>query len=68
VFFSALGQFSQQFVFPTLGVAAEFAWETDLRRMHALRRGQLPMAIHGYAKYDAEFFNEVILPATLAPR
>ena len=63
VFFGSFGQLSQQFVLPNLRVAADFAWETFLPRMHALCQGQLPMAIHGYRKYDPEFFAHTILPA-----
>ena len=62
-FFAAFGQLSQQFVLPTLRVAADFAWEVSLPRMHALCQGQLPMAIHGYYKYDPKFFAHTILPA-----
>ncbi len=56
VFFGVFGQFSQQFTLPSLRVAAAFAWEVRLPRMHALCEGQLPMAIHAYDKYDPEFF------------
>jgi hypothetical protein len=60
MFFALFGQFSQQFTLPTLRVAAAFAWEVRLQRMHALCEGQLPMAIHAYDKYDPEFFARII--------
>jgi hypothetical protein len=66
MFFAFYGQISRQFVLPNLRVAADFAWETYLPRMHALCQGQLPMAIHGYRKFDPAFFIHTILPA--APR
>ena len=66
MFFAVFGQLSQQFVLPNLRVAAAFAWETSLPRMHALCQGQLPMAIHAYSKYDPEFFMDTILPAALS--
>ncbi len=56
VFFGVFGQFSQQFTLPSLRVATAFAWEVRLPRMHALCKGQLPMAIHAYDKHDPEFF------------
>ena len=59
-FFACFGQFSQQFILPSLRVAAAFAWETSLPRMHALCEGQLPMAIHAYDKHDPEFFARTI--------
>jgi hypothetical protein len=62
LFFASLGQFSQQFILPRLRVAAAFAWESDLRRMHVLCNGQLPMAIHAYDKVDPEFFASTIAP------
>ena len=34
--------------------------------MHELCEGQLPMAIHGYHKWDAEFFDQNILPKALS--
>jgi Uncharacterised nucleotidyltransferase/Protein of unknown function (DUF5672) len=61
-FFACFGQFSQQFVLPSLRVAAAFAWETSLPRMHTLCEGQLPMAIHAYDKHDPEFFTSIIHP------
>ena len=63
MFFAVFGQFSQQFTLPSLRVAAAFAWEVRLPRMHALCEGQLPMAIHAYDKYDPEFFACTIRPA-----
>ena len=66
MFFGVFGQLSQQFVLPNLRVAADFAWETSLPRMHDLCQGQLPMAIHGYHKCDPEFFDDIILPAALS--
>ena len=66
MFFGMFGQFSQQFVLPNMRVAAAFAWEVSLPRMYALCEGQLPMAIHGYSKWDAEFFMDTILPAALS--
>jgi len=60
VFFGFFGQFSQQFTLPSLRVAAAFAWESKLPRMHALCEGQLPMAIHAYGRYDPEFFARTI--------
>jgi hypothetical protein len=63
MFFAVFGQLSRQFALPTLRLAAEFAWETRLPRIHALCQGQLPMAIHGYYKHDPEFFTHTILPA-----
>ena len=65
MFFGMFGQFSQQFVLPNMRVAAAFAWEASLPRMYALCEGQLPMAIHAYSKWDAEFFMDTILPAAL---
>ena len=62
MFFALFGQFSQQFTLPSLRVAAAFAWEVRLPRMHALCEGQLPMAIHAYNKYDPEFFARTIHP------
>jgi Uncharacterised nucleotidyltransferase/Protein of unknown function (DUF5672) len=59
-FFAIFGQFSQQFTLPSLRVAAAFAWEVRLPRMHALCEGQLPMAIHGYDRCDPEFFASTI--------
>jgi Protein of unknown function (DUF5672)/Uncharacterised nucleotidyltransferase len=59
-FFAIFGQFSQQFTLPSLRVAAAFAWEARLPRMHALCEGQLPMAIHAYDKFDPEFFARTI--------
>ena len=59
-FFAVFGQFSQQFTLPSLRVAAAFAWEEGLPRMHALCEGQLPMAIHAYDKHDPEFFARTI--------
>jgi hypothetical protein len=59
-FFACFGQFSQQFILPSLRVAAAFAWETSLPRMHALCEGKLPMAIHAYDKHDCEFFASTI--------
>ena len=56
MFFSLFGPFSQQFTLPSLRVAAAFAWEVRLPRMHALCDGKLPMAIHGYNRHDPEFF------------
>jgi hypothetical protein len=60
MFFASFGQVSQQFILPSLRVAAAFAWETGLRRMHALCEGQLPMAIHAYDRVDPEFFGSTI--------
>jgi Uncharacterised nucleotidyltransferase/Protein of unknown function (DUF5672) len=60
VFFASFGQFSQQFTLPSLRVAAAFAWEARLPRMHALCEGQLPMAIHAYDKHDPDFFARTI--------
>jgi hypothetical protein len=60
MFFACFGQFSQKFVLPSLRVAAAFAWETSLPRMHALCEGQLPMAIHAYDMHDPEFFARTI--------
>jgi hypothetical protein len=60
MFFSFFGQFSQQFTLPSLRVAAAFAWEARLPRMHALCEGQLPMAIHAYDRFDPEFFARTI--------
>jgi hypothetical protein len=60
LFFSTFGQLSQQFTLPNLRVAAAFAWETGLPRMHALCEGQLPMAIHAYDKHDPDFFARTI--------
>jgi hypothetical protein len=62
-FFSSFGQLSTRFVLPNLRMAASFAWETSLRRMHDLCRGQLPMAIHAYGRHDRDFFTDTILPA-----
>jgi hypothetical protein len=59
-FFAIFGQFSQQFTLPSLRVAAAFAWEVGLPRMHALCEGRLPMAIHAYNKHDPEFFARTI--------
>jgi hypothetical protein len=59
-FFAVFGQLSQQFTLPSLRVAAAFAWEVELRRMHALCEGQLPMAIHAYDGYDPEFFARTV--------
>jgi Protein of unknown function (DUF5672)/Uncharacterised nucleotidyltransferase len=59
-FFAIFGQFSQQFTLPSLRVAAAFAWEVRLPRMHALCEGQLPMAIHAYDRCDPEFFASTI--------
>jgi hypothetical protein len=59
-FFAIFGQLSQQFTLPSLRVAAAFAWEVRLPRMHALCEGQLPMAIHAYDRYDPEFFARTI--------
>ena len=56
MFFGMFGQFSQQFVLPNMRVAADFAWETSSPRLYDLCKGQLPMAIHAYCKYDPEFF------------
>jgi hypothetical protein len=66
MFFGVFGQLSQEFVLPNLRMAAAFSWETCLPRMHALCQGQLPMAIHGYRRYDPEFFMHTILPAALS--
>ena len=41
-------------------MAAAFAWEVRLPRMHALCEGQLPMAIHAYDRHDPEFFARTI--------
>ena len=60
MFFAFFGQLSQQFTLPSLRVAAAFAWEVRLPRMHALCEGQLPMAIHAYDRYDPEFFARTI--------
>jgi hypothetical protein len=60
VFFAFFGQFSQEFTLPSLRVAAAFAWEGRLPRMHALCEGHLPMAIHAYDKFDPEFFASTI--------
>jgi hypothetical protein len=60
MFFAIFGQFSQQFTLPSLRVAAAFAWEERLPRMHALCEGRLPMAIHAYGKHDPEFFARTI--------
>jgi hypothetical protein len=60
MFFAVFGQFSQQFTLPNLRVAGAFAWESRLRRMHALCEGQLPMAIHAWDSHDPEFFARVI--------
>ena len=60
MFFAVFGQFSQQFTLPSLRVAAAFAWEVRLPRMHALCEGQLPMAIHAYDRHDPEFFARTI--------
>jgi uncharacterized protein DUF5672 len=61
IFFAIFGQFSQQFTLPSLRVAAAFAWEVRLPRMHALCEGQLPMAIHDYDTHDPEFFARTII-------
>jgi hypothetical protein len=66
MFFGVFGQLSQYFVLPNLRVAAAFAWEALLPRLHDLCRGQLPMAIHAYRKWDHEFFMHTILPAALS--
>jgi hypothetical protein len=60
MFFAVFGQFSQQFTLPNLRVAGAFAWESRLRRMHALCEGQLPMAIHAWDRHDPDFFARVI--------
>jgi hypothetical protein len=60
IFFASFGQVSQQFILPSLRMAAAFAWEVRLPHMHALCNGQLPMAIHGYDRYDPEFFARTI--------
>jgi len=65
MFFGVFGELSQQFVLPNMRVAAAFAWETSLPRMHDLCEGQLPMAIHAYLRKDPEFFMDTILPAAL---
>jgi hypothetical protein len=62
-FFALFGQLSQQFTLPSLRVAAAFAWELRLPRMHALCEGQLPMAIHAYDRCDPEFFARTIYHA-----
>jgi Uncharacterised nucleotidyltransferase/Protein of unknown function (DUF5672) len=66
MFFGVFGQFSQYFVLPNQRVAATFAWEMLLPRMHTLCEGQLPMAIHAYRAWDPEFFTDIILPAALS--
>jgi hypothetical protein len=68
MFFGVFGQLSQQFVLPNMRVAAAFAWEALLPRMHDLCQGQLPMAIHGYLKWDPKFFMDTILPAALSDK
>jgi hypothetical protein len=65
MFFALFGQFSQQFTLPSLRVAAAFAWDNRLPRMHALCEGQLPMAIHAYYRRDPEFFARTIHHAAL---
>jgi hypothetical protein len=60
------GQLSKQFVLPNLRVAAAFAWELSLPRMHEICQGELPMAIHAYKKWDSEFFDQSILPKALS--
>jgi Protein of unknown function (DUF5672)/Uncharacterised nucleotidyltransferase len=66
MFFGFFGQFSQQFTLPSFRVAATFAWEQSLPRMHALCQGQLPMAIHGYDRCDPEFFASTIRHVALS--
>jgi hypothetical protein len=63
MFFGIFGQFSRCFTLPSLRVAAAFAWEERLPRMHALCEGQLPMAIHAYDRCDPEFFHGTIYHA-----
>jgi Protein of unknown function (DUF5672) len=66
MFFAHFGYLSRHFRMPNLRVASDFAWESDLPRMHAICQGRLPMAIHAYLKFNRKFFLETILPAATA--